>query len=76
VPNVRIDAKEISLMIYFSYLSIPLLLALQTITNWMFTDTTLGLSSWLQLGKIYSNVYLLKCARWAEKVKTNDRRFI
>ena len=36
----------------------------------MFTDTALGLSSWLQLEDIYSNVYLLKCARWAEKVKT------
>jgi len=36
--------------------------------DWIFTDTALGLSSWLQLEDIYSNVYLLKCARWAEKV--------
>jgi hypothetical protein len=37
--------------------------------DWIFTDTALGLSSWLQLEDIYSNVYLLKCARWAEKVR-------
>lgn len=52
------------------YLVIPFLLELRTIMDWMFTDTALGLSSWLQLEDIYSNVYLLKCARWAEKVKT------
>jgi hypothetical protein len=63
-------------MIYFSYLSIPLLLALRAIMDWMFTHTTLRLSSWLLLEKIYSNVYLLKCVKWAEKVKRNDRRFI
>ena len=48
---------------------IPFLLELRTIMDWMFTDTALGLTSWLQLEDIYSNVYLLKCARWAEKVK-------
>lgn len=37
--------------------------------DWIFTDTALGLSSWLQLEDIYSNVYLLKCYRWVEKVK-------
>jgi hypothetical protein len=62
-------------MSYFSYLLIPFLLELRTIMDWMFTDTALGLSSWLQLEDIYSNVYLLKCARWAEKVKRNDRCF-
>jgi hypothetical protein len=40
--------------------------------DWMFTDTSLGLTSWLQLEDIYSNVYLLKCARWAEKVKNEN----
>ncbi len=48
---------------------IPFLLELRTLMNWMFTDTSLDLSSWLQLEDIYSNVYLVKCARWAEKVK-------
>ncbi len=53
----------------FRYLLIPFLLELRTIMDWIFTDTALGLSSWLQLEDIYSNVYLLKCARWAEKVE-------
>ena len=52
----------------FSYLLIPFLLELRTIMDWMFTDTALGLTSWLQLEDVYSNIYLLKCARWAEKV--------
>ena len=52
----------------FSYLLIPFLLELRTIMDWIFTDTALGLSSWLQLEDIYSDIYLLKCARWAEKV--------
>lgn len=47
---------------------------LRTIMDWIFTDTALGLSSWLQLEDIYSNTYLLKCARWAEKVKQRGRR--
>jgi hypothetical protein len=37
--------------------------------DWMFTDTALGLTSWLQLEDVYSNIYLLKCGRWAEDVK-------
>jgi hypothetical protein len=40
--------------------------------DWIFTDTSLGLGSWLQLEDIYSNVYLLKCARWAEKVNRGE----
>ena len=58
-----------ALAFLFSYLLIPFLLELRTIMDWIFTDTALGLSSWLQLEDIYSNVYLLKCARWAEKVR-------
>ena len=42
--------------------------------NWMFTDTALDLSNWLQLEDIYSNVYLLKCARWTEKVKIKKKK--
>ncbi len=45
---------------------------LRTIMDWIFTDTALGLSSWLQLEDIYSNVYLLKCARWAEQVSERE----
>jgi len=36
--------------------------------DWMWTDTTLGISSWLQMEDIYANIFVLKCVRWAEKV--------
>jgi len=42
--------------------------------DWMFTDTALGLSNWLQVEDIYSNVYLLKCASWAEKVNKYKKK--
>ncbi|CAF1213486.1 unnamed protein product [Rotaria magnacalcarata] len=54
-------------VLYRIYLFIPFLLELRTIMDWIFTDTALGLTSWLQLEDIYSNVYLLKCGRWAEE---------
>ncbi|CAF1201689.1 unnamed protein product [Rotaria sp. Silwood1] len=58
---------------YRIYLLIPFLLELRTIMDWIFTRTALGLSSWLQLQDIYSDVYLLKCARWAEQKYRTDR---
>ena len=60
----------------FSYLLIPFLLELRTIMDWMFTDTALGLTSWLQLEDVYSNIYLLKCARWAEKVVRKKMKIV
>ncbi|CAF4296585.1 unnamed protein product [Rotaria socialis] len=54
-------------VLYRIYLFIPFLLELRTIMDWIFTDTALDLTSWLQLEDIYSNVYLLKCGRWAEE---------
>ncbi|CAF4903524.1 unnamed protein product, partial [Rotaria sp. Silwood1] len=56
-----------------SYILIPFFLELRTLMNWMFTDTALDLSNWLQLEDIYSKVYLLKCARWAEKIFPTER---
>ncbi|CAF3646268.1 unnamed protein product [Rotaria sordida] len=60
-------------ILYRIYLLIPFLLELRTIMDWMFTDTALGLTNWLQLEDIYSNTYLLKCARWAEKKYPTER---
>ncbi|CAM4812248.1 unnamed protein product [Rotaria magnacalcarata] len=60
-------------ILYRIYLLIPFLLELRTIMDWIFTDTALGLSSWLQLEDVYSNMYLLKCARWAEKKYPTQR---
>jgi hypothetical protein len=62
------------LFFFYSYLLIPFLLELRTVMDWMFTDTALGLTSWIQLEDIYSNIYLLKCGRWAELVKRNKKK--
>ena len=37
----------------------------------MFTDTSLGLSDWLQMEDIYSNIFVLKCFRYNENVDDN-----
>jgi len=36
--------------------------------DWMFTDTTLALTSWLQMEDIFANVFCIKCDRHAERV--------
>ena len=51
-----------------SFLAMPFLLELRALMDWMWTDTTLGISSWLQMEDIYANIFVLKCVRWAEKV--------
>jgi len=54
---------------YDSFLAVPFLLELRALMDWMWTDTTLGISSWLQMEDIYANIFVLKCVRWAEKVQ-------
>jgi len=46
----------------------PFLLELRSIMDWMWTDTTLALTSWLQMEDIYANAFLIKCYRNAENV--------
>jgi len=36
--------------------------------DWMFTDTTLALTSWLQMEDIFASVFCIKCDRQVEKV--------
>jgi hypothetical protein len=47
---------------------VPFLLELRALMDWMITDTSLSLSDWLQMEDIYSNIFVLKCFRWGEKV--------
>jgi len=37
--------------------------------DWMFTDTTLALTSWLQMEDIFANVFCIKCDRNVERVR-------
>ena len=36
--------------------------------DWVWTDTTMAVGSWLQMEDIYANVYQLKCWRDIERV--------
>jgi len=56
-------------MLSCSFLAVPFLLELRALMDWMWTDTTLGIFSWLQMEDIYANIFVLKCIRWAEKVE-------
>jgi len=50
------------------FLAIPFLLELRALMDWMFTDTTLALTSWLQMEDIFSSVFCIKCDRQVERV--------
>ena len=50
------------------FLLIPFLLELRALMDWMFTDTTLSLISWLQMEDIFANVFCIRCSRRAEQV--------
>ena len=52
----------------FRIQSIPFLLELRSVLDWVCTDTTLSLSHWLKMEDIYANIYILKCWRDSEKV--------
>jgi len=47
---------------------IPFLLELRALMDWMFTDTTLALTSWLQMEDIFASVFCIKCDRNVERV--------
>lgn len=36
--------------------------------DWVWTDTTLSLSSWMCVEDIYANIFIIKCSRETEKV--------
>jgi len=53
--------------------SIPFLLELRSVLDWVCTDTTLTLSHWLKMEDIYANIYILKCWRDSEKTWPHPR---
>ncbi|CAH1780572.1 unnamed protein product [Owenia fusiformis] len=57
----------INLILFKGFLLIPFLLELRALMDWMWTDTTLALTSWLQMEDIYANIFVLKCNRTAEQ---------
>lgn len=42
--------------------------------DWVWTDTTLSLSDWMCVEDIYANIFIIKCSRETEKVRTRRVR--
>lgn len=47
---------------------VPFLIELRAVMDWVWTDTTLSLGSWICVEDIYANIFILKCWRESEKV--------
>uniref|UniRef100_A0AAV2M258 Piezo THU9 and anchor domain-containing protein n=1 Tax=Knipowitschia caucasica TaxID=637954 RepID=A0AAV2M258_KNICA len=47
---------------------VPFLTELRAVMDWVWTDTTLSLSSWICVEDIYANIFILKCWRESEKL--------
>lgn len=63
--------RFVSIICYVtSFQAIPFLLELRSVLDWVCTDTTLTLYHWLKMEDIYANIYVLKCYRESEKVRT------
>lgn len=58
----------VNLVLFKGFLFVPFLLELRSLMDWMFTDTSLSLSDWLQMEDIYANIFVLKCFRYNENV--------
>lgn len=52
-----------------SFRMVPFLTELRAVMDWVWTDTTLSLSSWICLEDIYANIFILRCWRESEKVE-------
>lgn len=47
---------------------VPFLMELRAVMDWVWTDTTLSISSWICVEDIYANIFILKCWNESEKV--------
>lgn len=55
--------------LYFcSFRLVPFLTELRAVMDWVWTDTTLSLSSWICVEDVYAHCFVLKCWRESEKV--------
>ncbi|ESO89782.1 hypothetical protein LOTGIDRAFT_124487, partial [Lottia gigantea] len=63
----------LNLFLFKGFLAIPFLLELRALMDWIWTDTTLALGSWLQMEDIYANIFVLKCWRHAEATYPTPR---
>ncbi|TNN60308.1 Piezo-type mechanosensitive ion channel component 2 [Liparis tanakae] len=57
----------LNLFLFQGFRMVPFLTELRAVMDWVWTDTTLSLSSWICVEDIYANIFILKCARESDK---------
>ncbi|XP_066500511.1 piezo-type mechanosensitive ion channel component 2 [Hoplias malabaricus] len=56
-----------NLFLFQGFRMVPFLTELRAVMDWVWTDTTLSLSSWICVEDIYANIFILRCWRESEK---------
>nr|XP_014342463.1 PREDICTED: piezo-type mechanosensitive ion channel component 2-like [Latimeria chalumnae] len=57
----------VNLFLFQGFRLIPFLTELRAVMDWVWTDTTLSLSSWICVEDIYADIFIMKCWRESEK---------
>lgn len=73
LTNIWVLFSDFILVSYFSFVVcsfrlVPFLTELRAVMDWVWTDTSLSLSSWICVEDIYAHIFILKCWRESEKV--------
>ncbi|KAL8575931.1 hypothetical protein ACOMHN_027329 [Nucella lapillus] len=63
----------LNLFSFKGFLVVPFLLELRALMDWIWTDSTLAIGSWLQMEDIYANIFILKCWRHSESAYPTPR---
>ncbi|KAJ3594601.1 hypothetical protein NHX12_003908 [Muraenolepis orangiensis] len=56
-----------NLFLFQGFRLVPFLTELRAVMDWVWTDTSLSLSSWICVEDIYAHIFVLKCWRESEK---------
>ena len=57
----------VNLYVFIGYRICPFIIEFQNIMDWMFVESTMGISRWFMLTTIYHDLYQIKCWRVLEK---------
>ncbi|CAL8292374.1 unnamed protein product [Lota lota] len=57
----------LNLFLFQGFRMVPFLTELRAVMDWVWTDTTLSLSSWICVEDIYAHIFVLKCWRESER---------
>ena len=57
----------VNLYVFIGYRICPFIIEFQNIMDWMFVESTVGISRWFMLTTIYHELYQIKCWRVLEK---------